>query len=285
MPVGPLTRIAVTYYSSGFIPLSTFHAEARQTGYASVPGNFLSAERMIVQQTFGSHYLLSAIHVRAAAKTHAVVCFGDSITDGDGSSIDGDRRWPDLLSERLQQTRGFEHVAVLNQGICGNRLLYDGGGEKGIQRFDRDVLSLPGATHAIILIGINDIVFPNTVLAGANEYASAADLISGFAQLLARARLSRLKVLFGTILPFEDALPDTPIRGCYTPEREGIRQTVNHWIRTESGADGVIDFDAALRDPARPTRLLPKYDSGDHVHPGDAGYRVMASAVDLSLLR
>lgn len=285
MKVEPLSRIAVSCYGGGFVPLDTGHMQALQTAYISVPGNFASAERMIVQQEFACRYLLSAVYVRASSEARAVICFGDSITDGDGSSVDADRRWPDLLAERLQQTKGFENVAVLNGGIGGNRMLFDRAGQKALQRFDRDVSTFAGATHLIALIGINDIVFPNTVLTGPNEFASAEDLIAGLRQMVIRGRLSGIKVLLGTIMPFENGLPDTPMEGCYTEAKEKVRQAVNRWIRESGEADGVIDFDMIMRDPDRPTHLLPKYDSGDHIHPSDVGYRAMANALDPSLLR
>jgi lysophospholipase L1-like esterase len=284
MNIDPLSRLAVSYYTKGFVPLSTGHPQALQTAFISVPGNFAAAERMIVQQTFVCRYLLSGIYVKAPPEARAIICFGDSITDGDGSTVDADRRWPDLLAERLQQTPGFENVAVLNSGIGGNRLMYDRAAQKGLQRFDRDVARLAGASHLLVLIGINDIVFPNTVLIGSSEPVSAADLIGGLQQIVTRARLGGIRTLLGTIMPFEDCLPDTPLEGCYTEEKEAIREAVNRWIREAGCADGIVDFDAVMRDPDHPKRLLPRYDSGDHIHPCDVGYRVMASAVDLSLI-
>ena len=239
---------------------------------------------MVVQQTTTSHYLLSAIYTAAAPAARGIVCLGDSITDGYGSSIDADRRWPDVLAERLQRDRDFGDVAVANQGIGGNRVLHSRRGQKALERFDRDVLSLAGMSHLILLEGVNDIVWPNTVLAGPEEAVTAEELIAGLSQLVVRARLAGLTVLLATLTPFEGTLPEFPHGGYYTPAKERIRQAVNAWIRRESGADGVVDFDEVVRDPASPSRLLGAFDSGDHIHPNDNGYRAMANAVDTALL-
>jgi lysophospholipase L1-like esterase len=284
MPTGALARVAVSYYSSGFVPIATHHLEAQQTAYISVPGNFVSAEQMVVENTTTSHYLVSAIQTCSPFEARAIVCIGDSITDGFCSSVDSDRRWPDILADRIRQVPEMQNVAVLNQGIGGNRLLHSRRGELLLARLDRDVFSLRAVSHVILLEGINDIVWPNTVLAGPEEAVSAAEIIAGLHQVVARVRLAGPKILLGTITPFEGTLPQLPHGGYYTGEKERTRQLVNQWIRTQSGADGVIDFDAVLRDPSHPARLLPEYDSGDHIHPCDAGYRAMANAIDLGVL-
>lgn len=282
LAVGPLSRIAVSYYSSGFIPVHTHHLEAQQTAFVSVPGNFVTAEQMIVQQMTTSRYLLSAIHCETDKAGGGVICVGDSITDGYGSSIDGDCRWPDILAERFQQI-GRESMAVVNLGIGGNRILHNRRGQKLLERFDRDVASLAGMTHLVILEGINDIVWPNTVLAGGEEEVRLEDIIGGLGQVIARARIAGLKVAVGTIAPFEGTMSEVPNSGYYTAGKERTRQGVNKWIRSQADTVHVIDFDAVLRDPAHPTRLLPAYDCGDHIHPNDRGYRAMAEAVDLDL--
>lgn len=279
-----LSLIAVSYYSAGFMPVSTYHFEAQQTAYISAPGNFVGSDIMVAQQVTTSHYALSSILVETDAAARAVVCFGDSITDGFGSSIDASSRWPDLLAERLLATPGFENVAVLNQGIGGNRLLHDRRGMKALERFDRDVLAMSGATHLILLEGINDIVWPRTVLAGPEEAVTAAQIISGYQQLIARAQLTGLKVLLGTLMPFEGTLPEFPHGGYYTAEKERCRQSVNSWIRSESDAHCIVDFDEVVRDPSRPSRLRPDLDCGDHIHPNDRGYRAMAESIPLSAL-
>jgi lysophospholipase L1-like esterase len=162
-------------------------------------------------------------------------------------------------------------MAVLNAGIAGNRVLSDGAGQNILARFDRDVLTQTGVTHVIVLEGINDIG-----LGRSNPLPSAADLIAGHRQLIRRAHARGLKIYGGTLTPFEGA-------GYWTPEGEAKRAALNEWIRTSKEYDGVIDFDAATRDPKQPTKFLAPYNSGDNLHPSDAGYQAMANAIDLSL--
>ena len=202
---------------------------------------------------------------------------GDSITDGFNSTPDTNNRWPDHLARRLMAAGGG--IAVLNLGIDGNRVLADGAGVSALARFDRDVLAQPGATHVFVLEGINDLGIGALFMDGPRP--TTAQLIAGHRQLIARAHSRGLKILAATLLPYEG----TTFPGYFTPEGEAIRQAFNEWIRTSKEYDGFIDFDAVMRDPAQPSKMLAKYDSGDHLHPSDAGYQAMANAFDLALVK
>ncbi|MGE3510560.1 MAG: SGNH/GDSL hydrolase family protein [Vicinamibacterales bacterium] len=195
----------------------------------------------------------------------AVVTLGDSITDGTRFTPDTNNRWPNHLAKRLA-AQGTK-MAVMDVGISANRLLSEPVGPAALARFGRDVLAQTGVTHVTVLEGINDIPrMPVTV----------ADLIFAHKQLIARAHAKGLKIFGATLLPFEG---DSQ----YKPETEAKRQGLNQWIRTSGAYDGVIDFDAAVRDPKQPTKILEKYDSGGHLHPNDAGYEAMAAAIDLKI--
>ncbi|WP_229074296.1 SGNH/GDSL hydrolase family protein [Actinoplanes sp. DH11] len=234
----------------------------------------------------------SGVRAAVPARAGSVVAFGDSITDGAITTVDANRRWPDLLARRLQADRSLRHLGVLNKGIGGNRILHDGNtlagtpfaglgplfGDSALSRFDRDVAAQPGARCVVVLLGINDIGQPGST-SPVTEEVSVDDLIAGYRQLIARAHERGLTIYGATLTPFED----TTIPGYYTAANERKRQAVNRWIRTGGEWDGVIDFDRAVRDPARPLRMLPAYDSGDHLHPGDAGMQAMADAIPLRL--
>ena len=243
---------------------------ALQTNYVSETGNHVAASAFPVRSTTLIWHFLSRVEVTATAQVGAVVAFGDSITDGSRSTPDTNNRWPNHLARRLlaQNIR----MGVLNAGIGGNRLLGDGNSQSALARFDRDVLAQAGATHLVVLIGINDI-------GNRQARATVDDLIAGHRQIIARARARGLKVYAATVTPFEGA---TLAPDYWTPEGETTRQAFNRWLRTSREYDGVFDFEAAIRDPSQPTKVLPKYSSPDNLHPNDAGYEALANAVDLA---
>jgi lysophospholipase L1-like esterase len=279
LDVAALSHLAVSLYLPDPTAPASFHWDARQTAYVGA-GNQTAATSLKVDSTLTTRVFLAAIQVEAAPGTRTVVAIGDSITDGDGATMDADARWPDFLAQRLAP----RDVAVLNAGISGGRMLRDKMGVNALARFQRDVLAQPGICAVIVLMGINDIAWKDTPLALSDESTTAQDLIAGYQQLIARAHARGVRIIGATLTPFEGALEDTPMRDYYSAGKERIRQQVNDWIRHSGAFDAVIDFDTILRDPAHPTRLLPAYDSGDHLHPGDVGNRVMAEAIDLHAL-
>ncbi len=258
---------------------ATFHWEGLQTAFLAA-GNAVGAAALQTTATLPVRLFLSGVQIEADAGARAVVVLGDSITDGAASTPDSDRRWPDFLARRLAS----ERIAVLNAGISGARVLRDRMGANALARFDRDVLGQPQVRTVIVLMGINDISWNGTPFAPDEAPVGADELIAGYRQLIARAHARGLRIIGATLTPFEGALPDTPITGYYSADKEQVRQTGNRWIRQAHEFDAIIDFDALLRDPAQPARFLPLYDSGDHLHPGDAGYQAMAAAVDAALL-
>jgi len=206
-----------------------------------------------------------------------VVAVGDSLTDANISTLDTHCRWPDQLARRLQARRGGRPMGVMNQGLGGNRILHDIRGDSGLRRFDRDVVAQPGVTHAIVVLGTNDL---RNRWAKPEEEVTADQMIAGLKQIAVRARTAGIKIFGGTLLPFEN---ETFLPGAWTPEREKTRQAVNEWIREGGAFDAVADLDRALRAPGDPTSMLPSYDCGDHLHPSDLGYNKMGDAIDLSL--
>ena len=242
---------------------------------------------MPVDRSTQSFYFLAGVEVLASEKARAIVTLGDSITDGFASTVDANKRWPNRLAERLQAHKGGNRLAVLNAGISGNRVLHDNVGPNALGRLDRDVLVQSGARFLVVLEGINDIGIPGlfSVLFPSggfgDQFVSAEQIIAGHKQIIDRAHAMGMKVFGGTLTPFRAFVP-----GLYfSEEGEAKRQAVNHWIRNSKAYDAVIDFDKAVRDPSNPSRMLPIYDSGDNLHPNDAGYEAMANAVDLSLFK
>ncbi|HUK19246.1 MAG TPA: SGNH/GDSL hydrolase family protein [Bryobacteraceae bacterium] len=260
------------------------HYSAMQTSYIGA-GDLTAAASLPSAAALHSWVFLTGVDVLAPESASAVVTFGDSITDGARSESDANHRWPDILAARLHTRRGAPEVGVVNAGIGGNRILHDGTanvrfGVNALARFDRDVLAVPGVKFVIVMEGINDIGHAGSS-APMSEDVSAEDIIAGMKQMIERAHEKGFKIFGATLTPFEG----TVSRGYFSPEKELKRKAVNEWIRTGKAFDGVIDFDKTIRDPAHPDRMLPAYDGGDHLHPGDAGYKAMGDAVDLGLFR
>lgn len=271
--VPDLGDLAVSIYVAGSQVEATEHSVGFQTTYISAEGDFSGADSLPTRTTTQSLYFLTGVEVDAAKSSKAIVTLGDSITEGYKSTADANKRWPNRLAERLAAQKGGSRVAVLNAGITGNRVLHGKDGSNALARLDRDVLVQSGARYLIVLLGINDIGFPGAV--------TADEIIAGHRQIIDRAHAMGLTVYGGTLTPFQAYLPGL----YYTAVGEAQRQVVNQWIRTSKAYDAVIDFDKAIRDPSNPSKILPAYDSGDNLHPNDAGYKAMADAINLSLFK
>jgi lysophospholipase L1-like esterase len=261
---------------SFFLPSPAGPVTEHQLGNATsfhVTGNVVSSASLESPTTATSWYYLNGVDTLAAPDAGAVITIGDSITDGAKSTIDTNQRWPDELARRLQADPKRRNLAVLNEGISGNKILLDGAGPSALARFDRDVLAQSGAKYLLILEGINDIGrLHGTPDAG----LTAADLISALNQMVVRAHGHGIAVIGCTLTPYHGA-------GYYTENGEAIRKAVNEWIRTGGVLDGFVDLEAAVRDPNHPDTFLPAVDPGDHLHPNDAGYKAMGDAIDLKL--
>jgi lysophospholipase L1-like esterase len=290
LSVGSEQNLAISLFTAGETGPATVHGSAFQTNYVSGAGNFAAEEGANAftmatgSKTTGSWYFLSAVEVLAPAGVKgAVVALGDSITDGASSRPDKNERWTDVLARRL--LAGHNKIGVLNAGIGGNRVLTSSPcwGQNALARLGRDVLAQPGIEAVILFEGTNDIGQPDAPAADTNPCRSrtqvtADEIIAGYKQIIARTHARSLKIFGATILPYQGF-------GAWTATGEAKRVAVNQWIRTSRAFDGIIDFDAALRDPVTPTRMAPQYDSGDHLHPGPAGHEAMGNAVDLALFR
>lgn len=268
--VPQLGDLAISIYLPDSARTSTRHALGVQTTYVSKSGDLAASATFAADTTLRSWIFLTGVDVTNPRATGAIVTIGNSITDGYGATPDSNRRWPDVLARRLLTSKESPK-SVINAGISGNRVLTFGAGPSAVARFDRDVLMQPGVTHVIVLEGINDI----SRQAPSPDVVSAAEIIFGLQQLAGRAHERGLVIFAATLTPFEKV----------SPEREAKRQAVNAWIRTSGTFDGLIDLDSVTRDPGQPNRFLPAYDSGDGLHPGDAGYKAMGESIDLTLFR
>lgn len=294
--VPALSDLAISLFLPQRTEARTSHSLAKQTSYVSPEtGDSTAVVKFPVAKAIHSWPFLTGVDVEASPGAAAIVAFGSSLTDGDGTTVDTNGRWPDVLAERLQEGAGGKaEIGVLNEGIIGNRLLYDspkgaenpfgaGLGQAGLARFERDVLAQAGVRYVIVGLGINDILFPTFPFTPPSEKVSAEDIFSGYRQLITRGHRKGIRVIGTTNPPFENSAFEGLVTAFYTPEREAVRQKVNDWIRSSGEFDAVIDFDEVLRDPSHLTQLLPAYDSGDHLHPNNAGCVAEGNAIPLVL--
>lgn len=267
--------VSVSVYFSAPTPMPTLHPVGQQYAYIGA-GNQLVAQSIspIPDGQRLAYFGVTAIDNLSPQNHKVVVAFGDSLTDGSNSTVGASKRYPNQLDDRLKAT-GMNTVSVVNAGIEGNRWLHDGVGPAGTTRFATDALNISGVSHIIVLLGINDLGFQ--LLLPQSDIVTADQIIQAIAEAIAKAKEKKVKVLLGTLLPFKNS-------SYYTTDNEAKRQTINTWIRSNSDAHAIIDFDLALQDPSDPLQLNPAYDFGDHLHPNDAGYAAMAAAVDLSRL-
>jgi len=298
LEIPALSDLAVSLYFPQVAQATTSHVLALQTNYVSSGiGDSTAAAKFPVEKTVSSWPFLTGVDVAASGHGAAIVAFGSSLTDGDGSTEDANRRWPDVLAERLQEASGSAaELGVLNEGIIGNRLLNDSPpgpanpfgpmlGESGVKRFQRDVLAQSGIKFVLLCLGVNDILFPAFPFTPPTETVTAANIIDGYRQLIARAHAKGIRIIGTTIPPFEGAKFEAVGLNIdlYTPERDRARIAVNEWIRRSGAFDGVVDFDRAVRDPDRPARLLPAFAAEDGLHVNDAGNVAQANAISLTL--
>ena len=273
LKVPKLANLVLSLYIAGESTTPTIHLTGLHTTYISKPGDFTKAAEIENAATTQCWYWITGVDVLAPSDAAAIVALGDSITDGATSTPDTDRSWPSQLAERLAAGKATGHVAIVNHGISGNQLLADGAGVSALARFDRDVLGQPGVKWLVVLEGINDIGI-SSMMGGAE--VSAADLIAAHKQLTDRAHMHGIKAVGATLTPYGGA-------AYYSEKGEAVRQAVNQWIRTGGAYDAVVDFDAKLRDPKNPIQMNPVYFINDHLHPNDAGYKLMADSFDLAI--
>jgi lysophospholipase L1-like esterase len=288
MPLPYGAEITISLYLPERVTNPTGHEFALKRAVVSPPGDHTNDEEIQGGTQDSRSVFVSAVLVPAQPSQRLVVAFGDSITEGYRSTIDANRSYPADLISRVAKMPDDSRLAVVNEGIGGNRLLGDAVipwmGASAQARFDRDALALPGVTHILLLEGANDLGFPGVkmgqlLFADPAQLPSADDLIAAYRQLIVRAHARGIRVIGCTMLPLEGF--DVP--GFWSDAKDAVRQIVNKWIRNGGSFDGVVDFDAVLRDPAHPSKVLDRFASKDHGHPNDAGYQAMADAVNLAL--
>jgi len=298
LDVPALSDLAVSLFLPQSTEVKTVHSLAKQTSYLSPEsGDATAMAEFPVGKPIRTWPFLTGVDVEAAPGSFAIVAFGSSLTDGDGTTTDTNSRWPDVLAARLQKDSGRKvEIGVLNEGIIGNRMLYGSPkvatnpygsalGESGLARFDSDVLNQSGVKYVVLGLGINDILFPAFPFTPAGETGTADQVITGYRELIARAHKKGIRIIGTTNPAFEKSSFEGFVDSFFTPEREATRQKVNNWILSSGEFDAVVDLDKVLRDPARPTQLLPAYDSGDHLHPNNAGCAIEANAIPLTLFK
>jgi lysophospholipase L1-like esterase len=279
LAVAPLADLAVSFYlPKQTMRAETFHWFAGLDNYLA-NGDLSAAPELPKPTTLSSLYFFDGIDVAAAPGSRAVVAFGDSIIDGMASTQNANRRWPDVLAARFGQAANLDpnlaHIGVLNEGLSGNRVLNEGHGPSALSRLDRDILAQSGVRYVILLESINDIGLIEHVQVP-SDVVTASRLEWGLKQIADRAHEHGLKIFGATLTPYGGA-------GYYSDAGEQVREAVNDWIRSSGTFDGVIDFDKIVRDPKNPTHFNPAFDSGDHLHPSDAGYKAMGEGIDLTL--
>ncbi len=273
--VPALSDLAISFYlPNQIMRAETYHAFADQDNFLA-DGDVADASSLPQPTTITSWYFVDGVDVPAVNGSCAIVALGDSITDGAHSTIDANLRWPNVLADRLKQEHGMENIAVLDEGIGGNRVLNEGSGPSALTRLDRDVLAQDGVKYVIVLESINDIG-RLAHLSAPEDDITAQQLEFGLKQVADAAHEHGIKAIGATLTPYGGA-------NYYSQKGEQVREAVNDWIRTSGTFDGVIDFDQITRDPQKPTWFNPAYDSGDHLHPGDEGYKAMGAGIDLKL--
>ncbi|PPB97966.1 SGNH/GDSL hydrolase family protein [Acinetobacter pittii] len=280
LPVPDHAQLMVHTFIQRPTTFKTFHWDAKQTSWLIKGNQTANLNTPSSAKTTTARLLLSAVEVKPKRKAHVVAVIGDSITDGATATLDANTRWTDFLAKRLSP----HQVAVINSGISGNRLLTDGMGDSALDRLKKEVFQYSGVKTLIVLVGINDISWPGTAFAPKQQIPTFEALTQGYKGIVDEAHRQGIQVIGATLLPFSGALPNTPLDNYYQPNKDELRQRINHWMRTSHTFDGVLDLEQGLKDPKHPDRLNPIYDSGDHLHPNDRGNQQMANLVDLNEL-